>query len=98
MNKNDVPGEPLPLRKVQRKANRKSIKEIRGIAKAYAKAPKYVLKLEANHSVRVYVTVDGTLGTNRDEARRFRMGFDDEETRRKFWMGKLGVKLMVERV
>jgi hypothetical protein len=97
MLKQELIGEPEPLAKVQRRANRKSIREIRGIAKAYSKAPRFVLRLESNHLVRVYVTADGLLGT-RDNAKRFAMGFDDEETKRKYWAGRLGVKLVIEHV
>lgn len=90
-------GEPIPLKKVQG-VKKKGIKEIKGIAAAYRKAPAYALRLESDRSVRVYVTMDGKLDMDKTVAKKFKEGFDDPEVKRKFWMSKLGVKLITERL
>lgn len=95
MKKQERIGEPTTHKKIQKA--RKNIKEIRGIYRAWLKAKKFVLRLEAANHVRIYVTSKGLLGS-KIEAKEFKEGFDDPEVKRKYWSNKLGIKLITERI
>lgn len=89
-------GEPLSYKKLA-KPRKPKIKELRGIYKAWLNSPKYLLRLEADQSIRIYVTVDGKLGSKED-AKKFAVGFDDHIVKKDYWSRMLKVKLIVERV
>ncbi len=89
-------GEPLPYKKLDR-SKAKNIKDLRGIFKAWQKAPKFVLRLDASKELRMYLTVDGKLGL-KAEAKKFASGFDDPQLKKDYWKSRLHVSFVVEHV
>lgn len=90
-------GEPRNHKQLgQRHA--KDLRTIAGIYKCWKKAPQYILRLDANTNVRMYVGKNNKLVTKRDEAIHFKVGFDREEVKLQYWQKELRVRLLVERI
>ena len=83
-------GKPLSYKRLEKP--KRDIRSVRGVFKAWLKAPQYGLMLDAK--IKMYVTVDGKLTDNRKMAAKFRHGFDDPQSKRDFWQNVLGVKLI----
>lgn len=78
--------------------NARDIRTIKGIYASWLKAPRYVLRLDANTNVRMYVGKGNKLVSKQRDAIHFVLGFDREEVKKNFWEKELRVKLLVERV
>ena len=89
-------GEPMPYQKLV-KPEGASARNIRGIYEAWRRAPKYVMRLAAKE-LRLYLSNDNTLIADRKKARTFAYGFDDPETKERYWTDRIGVVFKAESI
>jgi hypothetical protein len=87
-------GEALSYTSLDRRGV-KDIRVLRGIFKAWNRAPKFILRLDSN-GLRYYLSTDDQLTNDRKQAKVFRKGFDSEDVKEKFWSIKLGLKFHAE--
>lgn len=90
-------GKPLSYKKLDKSAA-KDIKSIRGIFKGWQKAPKYLLRLQSNPQIRMYISKDGLLTADRKEALQFAHGFDNQAIKIEYWTRTLGFKVTPENI
>lgn len=89
-----INGEPTPYQNLNRKYA-KDIRSIRGIYKAWQRAPKFLLRLRSS-GLRYYLSNDEQLTTDRKQAKVFRHGFDNPQLKIKYWNNKLGLSFYDE--
>lgn len=87
-------GEPMSYKKIP-KPPTPSLKQVRGLYQCWLRAPKFILRLEAQE-LRMYLSEDGGLTKERKEAKKFAHGFDDPEVKTKYWSERLGLKFKTE--
>lgn len=90
-------GKPLPYKKLD-KTNAKSIRSIRGVYAGWARSPKFILRLQSNPQIRMYVTKEGTLTEKRNDALKFAHGFDNPAIKSEYWTRQLGFKVNPENI
>jgi hypothetical protein len=90
-------GKPLPYKKLDKSAA-KDIKSIRGIFNGWKKAKKFILRLQSNPQIRMYVDKNGLLTDNRKEAMEFAHGYDNPAIKIEYWTRQLGFKVITENI
>lgn len=76
----------------------RNLRTIKGIYLCWKKAPKYVLRLDADTANRMYVGKGNKLVHKLNEAMQFAVGFDREDIKLSYWQKTLRVRLLVERI
>jgi hypothetical protein len=89
-------GEPRNHKQIQDHSNPRPIRQIRGVFKAWSKAPKFLLRVKASNDLRLYLSKEGNVTVDRKEAKQFALGFDNPETKAAYWSNKFNLIFIQE--